>query len=152
MFEILKNSLLAGVKITFIIFILMIVIELLVLKFKNKIIGFTQKNKFLGYFISSFFGSVPGCVGTFAMDSLYMTGLLGFGGIVAAMVATSGDEAFLLISLIASGEISFKIFAILTGALFALGLVAGGLADVFAPKNEFKNLQKMRDCSSQRGI
>jgi len=142
MLSILQSSLLASVEITFIIFVLMIVIELLVLRFKNGIIRFTQKSKFWSYLVSSFFGSLPGCVGTFAMDSLYMAGLLGFGGIVAAMIATSGDEAFLLISLIASGEISFKIFLILTGSLFSLGIFGGAIADFVARKTNLKICEK----------
>jgi len=131
----LSASLQASVEITLIIFILMVVVELLVLKYKEKIIEFTQKNKFLSYITASFFGSIPGCVGTFAMDSLYMAGLLGFGGIIAAMVATSGDEAFLLISMVFSGEIGFDIFLGLTAILFLLGILAGFIGDFITRKN-----------------
>lgn len=138
----LSASLQASVKISLIIFILMVIVELLVLKYKEKILQLTQKNKFLGYLTASFFGSIPGCVGTFAMDSLYMTGLLGFGGIVAAMVATSGDEAFLLISLAAEGEISFRIILILTAILFLLGIVAGFIGDFVVRKNHLATCKK----------
>ncbi len=142
MFEIFQKSFVESAGITFIIFALMIVIELLVLKFKNGIIRFTQKSKFWSYIVSSFFGSVPGCVGTFAMDSLFMAGLLGFGGIIAAMIATSGDEAFLLISLVAKGEVSFTIFITLTLTLFLLGIFGGVLADFFAKKTKMKVAEK----------
>ncbi|MFH1546460.1 MAG: putative manganese transporter [Patescibacteria group bacterium] len=131
----LSASLQASVKITLIIFILMVVVELLVLKYKEKILQLTQKNKFLSYITASFFGSIPGCVGTFAMDSLYMAGLLGFGGIIAAMVATSGDEAFLLIAMALDGEISFGIFLGLTAILFLLGILAGFIGDFITRKN-----------------
>ena len=135
-------SLQASVKITLIIFILMVIIELLVLKYKEKILALTQKNKFLSYITASFFGSIPGCIGTFAMDSLYMAGLLSFGGIVAAMVATSGDEAFLLISMALAGEISFGIFLGLTAVLFLLGIIAGFSSDFITRKNHLATHEK----------
>jgi len=52
------------------------------------------------------------------MDSLYMSGLLGFGGIIAVMIATSGDEAFILLSMAAKGEISMSIILLLMTVLF----------------------------------
>jgi len=142
MLSIFQSSFLVSLQITFIIFILMIVVELLVLKYKEKTIKLTQKNKFLSYFTASFFGTIPGCVGTFAMDSLYMAGILGFGGILAAMIATSGDEAFLLISLVVSGKVSMTIFFTLIFVLFCLGIFGGAIGDFFAKKTNLKICEK----------
>lgn len=128
------NSLKSSLTISLIIFALMIVTELLILKYKDKIIKFAQKNKFLSYLVSSFFGSVPGCIGTFAMDSLYMAGLLGFGGIVAAMISTSGDEAFIMLSMIAAGELQANPIIILIIVLFVLGIIGAYIADFIIKK------------------
>jgi len=132
------QSLKASVKITLIILILMIIIEILVLKYQKKIIMSIEKNKFIGYVISSFFGIIPGCIGTFAMDSLYMSGLLGFGGIVSVMIATSGDEAFILLSMAAKGDISWNIIIILIASLFFLGIIGGFIADKVKKKTKMK--------------
>ncbi len=131
------NSLNASLKISLIIFFLMIVVELFVLKYKEKLIYFAKKNKILGYVVSSFFGSIPGCIGTFAMDSLYMAGLLSFGGIVAAMIATSGDEMFIMISMIISGELAINPIIGLVLILFFLGIIGGYLADLIMKKHNF---------------
>ncbi len=138
------KSLAASIKITLIIFVLMVIVELLVLKYQDKIIVFVNKNKFLGYIISSFFGIIPGCVGTFVMDSLYMSGLLGFGGIIAVMIATSGDEAFLMLAMAGRGEIKWSIVIALVLILFVLGLIGAFFADYFKEKLNFKFCEKCR--------
>lgn len=141
-----KNIFLLSLKeslgITLIIFILMIFIEIFVLKYKKQITKFIKKNRFLEYFTSSFFGIIPGCVGTFAMDSLYMTGLIGFGGIVAVMIATSGDEAFLLLSMAFKGSISWTVIITLTLLLFVIGIIGGYLADKYKQKTKMKFCEK----------
>ncbi len=125
-----------------IIFVLMVLVELFVLKYKDKIVRFSKKNLFMSYLVSSFFGIVPGCIGTFAMDSLYMAGLLSFGGIIAVMVATSGDEAFLMLSMAFAGKISFVTITLLTIILFALGILAAFLADYFVKKTNMTICKK----------
>ena len=136
--SLLFQSLKASIQITTIILVLMVIIEILVLKYQKKIISFIKKNKLIGYIVSSFFGMIPGCVGTFAMDSLYMSGLLGFGGIISVMIATSGDEAFILLSMAAKGEISFMTIFLLIGILFVLGIIGGFIADKIQKKMNLK--------------
>ena len=145
--ELLKESLTESIKISLIIFVMMIIVELFVLKFKNKIIKYLNNNQrkkttFLPYIIPSFFGIIPGCIGTFAMDSLYMSGLLSFGGLVTTLISTSGDEAFLMLSLAQQGKISWSIIIFLTALLFILGIVGGLLADFFKKKTNMKFCEK----------
>jgi len=136
------SSLKESLVITFIIFILMIVVELLVLKYKDKILKFVKKNKFVEYLTSSFFGIIPGCIGTFTMDSLYMAGLLGFGGIIAVIISTSGDEALLLLSMAIQGSISWSMVISLTLILFVLGVVGAYIADYYKKKTNMKFAEK----------
>ncbi len=138
------GSLSESVKIILIILVLMVLVELFVLKFKDKIMRFVDKNIFLSYLISSFFGIIPGCVGTFAMDSLYMSGLLGFGGIVAVMIATSGDEAFLMLSAALKGDLSWQILLLLTLVLFVMGILGGFIADFLRKKSGMRFCEKCR--------
>jgi hypothetical protein len=72
------------------------------------------------------------------MDSLYMAGLLSFGGIIATMIATSGDEAFLMISYAISGKISWDVLIILIAVLFILGIIGAVIADFFKRKTKMK--------------
>lgn len=138
------ESLKESIVITLIIFVLMVMVELLVLKYKSKLVGFLTKNKLTGYITSSLFGSLPGCVGTYAMDTLYMAGLLGFGGLAAALISTSGDEAFLLVSLTIAGKISWNTLLSLVVILFVLGILGGYLADYLMKKFGVKICEKCK--------
>ncbi len=136
--ELFFGSLKESLTIILIIFFLMVIVEFIVLKYKDKIIKYLKKSKFMSYIVSAFFGVIPGCIGTFAMDTLYMSGLLGFGGIISVMVATSGDEAFLIMSMAAKGEISWNIVIMLTLLLFVIGIISGIVADIFRKKTNMK--------------
>lgn len=140
--QIFIGSLKESVQITLIIFALMIIIEFLVLKFKGRLLTFLKKNRAVRYVTASFFGIIPGCIGTFAMDSMYMAGLLGFGGITATMIATSGDEAFLMLGMAANGEISWTIIIALTGILFILGIIGAFGADFTKKRTKMKFCKK----------
>ncbi|MEA3229479.1 MAG: putative manganese transporter [archaeon] len=136
--NIFQESLSLSIKIALLIFVLMIVVELVVLKYERQILGFVKRSKFLSYFTSSFFGAIPGCTGTFAIDSLYMCGLVSFGSIVAVMISTCGDEAFLLLSMVAAGKISFSVVLYLVFILFLLGVAGGYIADCLVRKFDIK--------------
>jgi hypothetical protein len=55
--------------------------------------------------------------------SFYLHGLISFGAIVAGMIATSGDEAFVMFAVFP------KEAMLLTVILFAVGIVSGWLVD-----------------------
>jgi hypothetical protein len=75
-------------------------------------------------------GAVPGCLGAFTVVSLYSHRALSFGALVAAMIATSGDEAFVLFSMVPVQALW------LTGILFVVALVAGALSDRLFKRQE----------------
>ena len=72
------------------------------------------------------------------MDSLYMSGLLGFGGITAVMIATSGDEAFIILGMASRGEIPWSIIIILMVVLFFLGIIGAFVAEFVKKKTNIK--------------
>jgi len=78
--------------------------------------------------LAAFLGATPGCLGAFAVVAMYSHGVLSLGAVVAAMIATSGDEAFVMLAIIP------KEFAVLTGILFAAAIVAGALTDAILRK------------------
>jgi len=73
-------------------------------------------------------GIIPGCLGAYTAVSLYVHNIFGVGALAATMIATSGDEAFLMFSVIP------KTALILNLVLFAIALLAGFLVNAF-----FKN-------------
>ena len=76
--------------------------------------------------LASFLGVTPGCLGAYAVASLYIHRVLSIGALTAAMVATCGDEAFVMLALFPA--MALKIFA----ALFVGGLVTGVAVDFVA--------------------
>jgi len=76
------------------------------------------------YVLGAFLGVIPGCLGAFAVVGMYTHGVLTLGAVIAAMIATMGDETFVMLALL-PGQ------AVLTlGILFVLGVMVGALSDV----------------------
>ena len=59
---------------------------------------FIEKNKSYEIPTSAFLGVIPGCGGAIMVMSLYTRGVVSFGSVLAALIATMGDAAFLLIA------------------------------------------------------
>lgn len=75
------------------------------------------------YLLCAFLGATPGCLGGFWVVSMYIQGGVSLGAVVATMIATSGDEAFVLMALVPTTALQ------LTAWLFLLGAIAGYLTD-----------------------
>ncbi|NOR25663.1 MAG: hypothetical protein GQ542_15000 [Desulforhopalus sp.] len=81
------------------------------------------------YLLASFLGATPGCLGAFTVVSLYSHREVSLGALVAAMIATSGDESFVMFSMIP--EKAPIVFIV----LFFIALLAGYFTDaVFGEK------------------
>ncbi|MCW4021207.1 MAG: arsenic efflux protein [Candidatus Bathyarchaeota archaeon] len=122
-------------KIILIVTILMIIIEFLELKFQNRIRGLVTKRPINQYIVASVLGSVPGCIDAFFIVSLYVHGLVGFGSLAAVMLATAGDDAFMMLTVIP--DKALLIFAVCA----FLGIVGGFLADKIASTTSLKTHQ-----------
>ena len=84
------------------------------------------------YLIATGLGATPGCLGAFASVSLYVHGLLSLGALVGCMIATSGDEAFVLLAM------NPKMGLFLMGLLFVVGLGAAWLTDRLYPNAKWE--------------
>lgn len=84
------------------------------------------KNRWAQYAAAALFGALPGCLGAFTIVALYTHRAVSFGAVVATMIATSGDEAFVLFALIPAKALW------LTMGLALIGFVAGPVVDVLA--------------------
>ena len=75
------------------------------------------------YFLAAFLGATPGCLGAFATVAMYAHGVLSLGALVATMIATSGDESFVMLALIPRQALA------LFSVLLVLAIVIGALTD-----------------------
>ena len=120
--NVLKNGLL----ITGLVTVMMLMIEFINVsshgKWFERLKGAPNKQVFLGTLL----GLIPGCVGGFAAVSLYTHRLIGFGALVAMMIASSGDEAFVMLTLIPKDAL------ILFAVLFVIAITSGLLINFLA--------------------
>ena len=75
------------------------------------------------YTAASVLGATPGCLGAFANVTLYTHRVISFGALLAGMVATTGDETFVMLALFPGKTI------LLLGVLVVIGLISGVVAD-----------------------
>ena len=110
-------------KIICLVTVLLIVVEYLELRYKDNIREKLTGKALNQYLSASLLGAVPGCLDAFLVVSLYIHGMVGFGALVAVMLSTAGDEAFIMLALIPNDAL--KIFLI----LIFLGFIGGFIAD-----------------------
>jgi len=77
------------------------------------------------YALAAFLGATPGCLGAFAVVAMYSHGVVSLGAVVTAMIATSGDEAFVMLAMVPRDA------AFIFGILLVTGFVFGWLTDRF---------------------
>ncbi len=122
--EALKNSVL----ITGLVMIMMLLIEYINIHSHGKSFEKLKKSPKKQVLFAALLGLVPGCIGGFAVVSLFTHKLLSFGALVAMMIASSGDEAFVLMALIPKTAIILFII------LFVIGVIVGIVVDKFYKK------------------
>jgi hypothetical protein len=130
---ILKQS----VIITGFVFVMMLVIEYINVQtngiWQDKLSG----NFWKQYIFAALLGIIPGCLGAFTVVALFSHRLVSFGAIVTVMIATSGDEAFVMFAMFP------KIAILLTIIIFIVGIIAGFLTDKFyIPKKLLRKLSE----------
>jgi len=122
--EAIHEILSQGVMITGFVMIMMLVIEYLNVLTRGNWDHVISKWKTGQSLLCSFLGATPGCLGAYAAGSLYIHRVIGLGALTAAMVATCGDESFVMLTLFP--RTALYIFA----ALFAGGVVTGIIIDL----------------------
>jgi len=112
--------------ITLFVFVMMIFTDYINVLTKGKMSQAVKGGRLRQYFVASFLGSTPGCLGAFMNVSFYIRGLLSFGAMVGGMIATSGDEAFVMLALFPKQAL------MLFGLLLGIGIVFGWISDKVA--------------------
>ena len=117
--DILRNSIL----ITGLVIVMMMMIESLNIESKGMIFKGLKKTRTGQVVFGALLGSIPGCMGGFATVSLYTHRMFSFGALVAMMIASSGDEAFIMLAMIPEQAL------ILFVLLFVIAVVTGIVTD-----------------------
>ena len=136
--EIFINVVKESVKVTLFVLIMMIAVDFINVKTKGKLESILQSGrKWKQYFIASLLGAAPGCLGSFAGVSLYIHGMISFGALTGLMLATAGDEQFIMLAMFPDTAL------IMFGILFFLGIIAGYVTDYIVKKF---NIKTCTDC------
>ena len=117
--DVFRNTLM----ITSFVIVIMLIIELVNVFTHGKWSSSLSKRKPLQVLIAALLGLIPGCFGGFAVVGMWTHGAISFGSLVAAMISSVGDEAFVM--LVQMPEKVLFLFLI----LFVIALVAGVLID-----------------------
>ena len=132
MINIIRNSIL----ITGLVIVMMMMIESLNIESRGLFFKGLKKTKIGQVVIAALLGSVPGCMGGFATVSLYTHRMFSFGALVAMMIASSGDEAFVMLAMIP--EQALILFVI----LFIIAIVVGIVTDLIHGRAHAKECDK----------
>ncbi|MBU0708233.1 arsenic efflux protein [Patescibacteria group bacterium] len=119
---------LESTKIITLVFVLMVLIEWLSVRFQDKLKRFLSLDKRWQIISASLLGTIPGCVDAFFVVSLYSHGLVGFGALAAVMLSTAGDEAFVMLA--TDPKMAITVFVV----CMLLGIIGGYIADKIAQK------------------
>lgn len=123
--SVLTESLRTAVLVTGLVVIMMMLIEVFNVTSGGRMFSGLGKHRVGQVLLSAFLGVIPGCMGGFASVSLYTHGIISFGALVAMMIASSGDEAFVMLAMFP--DKSLWIFLI----LFVVAVAVGLLVDLF---------------------
>ena len=137
LWDVLKNSLF----ITGLVVIMMIMIEYVNVASAGKWLERLRTSGFRQVVLGALLGLIPGCVGGFAAVSLYTHGVITFGALVAAMISSSGDEAFVMLAMIPKDAL------LLFGVLFIIALIFGYITNLV-----YKRGLNLSDCDNHFDI
>lgn len=137
LWDVLKNSLF----ITGLVVIMMIMIEYVNVASAGKWLERLRTSGFRQVVLGALLGLIPGCVGGFAAVSLYTHGVITFGALVAAMISSSGDEAFVMLAMIPKDAL------LLFGVLFIIALIFGYITNLV-----YKRGPNLSDCDNHFDI
>jgi hypothetical protein len=116
-----------ALKVTAFVAVMMIAVEYLNVLTRGTWARTLAASRSRQYLLAVLLGATPGCLGAFAVVALYSHRMVSFGALVATMIATSGDEAFVMLAL-------FPWTAVLLMAGLALvGWAAGVATDLLLP-------------------
>ena len=103
--HVLLDALTESLQICLLVIFIMTLIEIFNVVSHGHLFKRLENHKIGQVAVASGLGMIPGCLGGFAGVSLYSHRMVGFGALTAALIATTGDEAFLMLTMFPSKAI-----------------------------------------------
>lgn len=122
-FTFLLDALKEASILTLIVIALMFGIEACNFSTKGRMFTFLHRSQAGQILFSALFGAIPGCVGGYFTISMYSKKMFTFGAVLAMAIATTGDEAFVMLTMFP------KTALIIMAGLFVGGIVCGLVMD-----------------------
>ena len=126
--DVLRNSFL----ITGLVIIMMLMIEFINIHSEGRFFTKLRQRRFGQVVLGAGLGIIPGCMGGFAAVSLYSHKMLSLGALIAMMIASSGDEAFVMLAMIPKDAL------ILCGILLVIAILTGWIVDLLSKERASK--------------
>ncbi len=130
------NLFINALTITIFVMLMMILIEFINIKTSGHWSSVLKKNKGLQIIIAALLGAIPGCLGVYTVVSMFTHRLISFGALVSAMIATSGDEAFIMLAMMPEQAIWVAII------IFVLAIASGFLSNLIYKNTSFSKKEE----------
>jgi hypothetical protein len=114
--------------ITSFVAVMMLIVEYFNVQTRGLFLSAIHGSRWRQYLLAAILGAIPGCLGAFVVVALFAHRKVSLGALVAAMIATSGDETFVMLALFPATAL------LMTLGLAVLGVVSGWLTDAWLPR------------------
>lgn len=131
-----------SIEICALVILMMTLIEIFNVWTQGKMFHSLEKHKGRQIVTSAALGLIPGCLGGFAGVSLYSHRMIGFGALLATLIATTGDEAFIMLAKFPGTALMMMC------GLFVLGIGIGALTEIIVGSMQKKG--KMMNIGADR--
>lgn len=149
--DIVKDTLIDGIKLLPFLFITFILMELIEHKFGDKLNNKLKKVNKIGPLLGSLLGIIPQCGISASASNFYITRVISLGTLISVYLSTSDEMLPILIS---HNSNIFLIVKLLV-TKFICGLVFGFIIDfIFRKKEqeEIKDFCELEDCDCDHGV
>ncbi|MCP4895518.1 MAG: hypothetical protein GY906_00975 [bacterium] len=123
MLRILLSEVAHAALITSLVFVMMAVVELLAIGSRGRLTAFMGDSRWRQYSLAALLGAIPGCAGAYLAVSMYSHASLSLGAVTAALIATTGDDAFVMLAIMPMQA------ALLFAGLMAVAILGGCATD-----------------------
>ena len=127
MSEFINDVLVQTILITFFVLAMIMVIEYINVFSQGAANRFMRQHQGMQIIIATVLGLIPGCIGTYTAVSLFTHDVIGFGALIANLIATTGDEAFFMLTLMPKQ-------ALIIGTVLAVLAITCGYIAAFVTK------------------
>lgn len=126
-----------SVTITLFVLSMMLIIEYLNVLTRGLWSKSLKTSKWKQIILAAVLGAIPGCLGAYTAVSLYVHNIIGTAALATALIATSGDEAFFMFSIIPDKAFIIQL------SIFIIAIVAGFIISIMVKKtNNVSSLQE----------